>query len=150
MSRHQNRRLQLEPTTGFLIVRIAEAIDRRFSERLRPLKLKPRQLHVLRYLNATGAISQTELAHGISVDAANLVETLDELEARGLIRRETDAADRRRRQINLTLAGSRKLRAGLRAAEQADQDVLGTLEPRELVSLRETLLRAYPRSQPKP
>jgi MarR family transcriptional regulator for hemolysin len=146
----RNARPQLDPTTGFLIVRVGEAIDRRFSARLKPLRLKPRQLHVLRYLDAAGQISQTELADGISVDAANLVETLDALEADGLIRREIDAHDRRRRRIALTPAGLRKLRAGLRAAEQADEDVLGTLEPRELASLRKTLLRAYRRPPPEP
>src|SRR3954451_16596729 len=104
----RSERPQLEPTTGFLIVRVAEAIDRRFSARLRPLQLKPRQLHVLRYLDATGAISQTELADGINVDAATLIETLDELEADGLIRREIDPDDRRRRRITLTPAGLRK------------------------------------------
>jgi DNA-binding MarR family transcriptional regulator len=150
MSRPQDARPRLEPTTGFLIVRLAEAIDRRFSARLRPLSLRPRQLHVLRYLDAAGAISQTELADGISVDAANLIETLDELEADGLILREIDAHDRRRRRISLTRAGSRKLRAGLRAAEQADNDVLGTLAQQELDSLRETILRAYRSSQTEP
>src|SRR4051794_38980478 len=148
MSRPRSQLPQLEPTIGFLIVRVAEAIDRRFSARLRPLRLKPRQLHVLRYLDAAGAISQTELADGINVDAANLVETLDELEADGLIRREIDANDRRRRRISPTPAGSRKLRAGLRAAEQADADVLGTLEPREMDYLRKAMLRAYRSAQP--
>ena len=62
--------------------------------------------------------------------------------------REIDANDRRRRRISPTPAGSRKLRAGLRAAEQADDDVLGTLEPRELDLLRETMLRAYRSAQP--
>ena len=150
MPRQHKARPQLEPTTGFLIVRVAEAIDRRFSTRLRPLQLKPRQLHVLRYLNEAGAISQTELADGISVDAANLIETLDELEANRLLRREIDPHDRRRRRISLTPAGKQKLRAGVRAADQADRDVLGTLEPHELASLRETLFRAYSSSQPKP
>ena len=148
MSSPRSELPQLEPTTGFLIVRVAEAIDRRFSARLRPLQLKPRQLHVLRYLDAAGVMSQTELADGISVDAANLVETLDQLEADGLIRRETDANDRRRRRISLTPAGLRKLRAGLRAAEQADDDVLGTLEPREVDCLRKAMLRAYRSAQP--
>src|SRR5215469_2305843 len=74
MSRSEKARPELEPATGFLIVRVAEAIDRRFAARLRPLRLRPRQLHVLRYLDAAGAISQTELADGISVDAANLVQ----------------------------------------------------------------------------
>jgi DNA-binding MarR family transcriptional regulator len=150
MSRPESARPQLEPTTGFLIVRVAEAIDRRFAARLRPLKLRPRQLHVLRYLEAAGAISQTALADGIGVDAANLVQTLDELEAAGLIRREIDTHDRRRRRITLTPAGLRKLHAGLRAAEQADRDILGTLEPKQLDSLRQTMLRAYRNWQPKP
>jgi DNA-binding MarR family transcriptional regulator len=148
--RPQRARPQLEPTTGFLIVRVADAIARRFSARLRPLRLRPKQLHVLRYLNAAGALSQTELADGVCVDAANLIATLDALEADGLIRREIDPDDRRRRRIDLTPAGRRKLRSGLRAAEQADQDVLGTLEPHERDSLRETMLRAYRSSQPKP
>lgn len=143
-------RPHLEPTTGFLIVRVAEAIDRRFQARLRPLRLRPRHLHVLRYLDAAGAISQTELAEGISVDPANLVETIDQLEVDGLIRREVDSDDRRRRRISLTPAGRRKLRAALRAAEQADKDVLGALEPQEIDSLRETVLRVYCSAQPGP
>lgn len=142
-------RTQLEPATGFLIVRVAEAINRRFSTRLKPLGLTPRQLHVLRHLDAAEGVSQTELANGISVDAANLVETLDQLEAAGLIGREVDPADRRRRQISLTPPGRRKLRAAVRAAERADEDVLGMLDPRELDTLRETMLRAYRDSQPK-
>ena len=150
MSRSEKARPELEPATGFLIVRVAEAIDRRFAARLRPLRLKPRQLHVLRYLDAAGAISQTELADGIGVDAANLVQTLDELKAAGLIRREIDAHDRRRHRVTPTPAGLRKLRAGLRAAEQADRDVLGTLEPKQLGSLRQTMLRAYRSWQERP
>lgn len=133
----------LEPTTGFLIVRVAEAIDRRFAVRLGAVQLKPRQLHVLRYLKAAGAISHTELAKGIEVDAANLIDTLDELEAAGLVRREIDADDRRRRRIHLTPAGARKLGAGLRAAERADHDVLGTLDPHQLRTVREAMLDAY-------
>jgi hypothetical protein len=69
-------------------------------------------------------------------------------EAGGLIRREIDANDGRRR-ISLRPAGWRKLRAGLRAAEQADGDVLGALAPRELDSLRKTMLRAYRSSEPE-
>jgi DNA-binding MarR family transcriptional regulator len=67
-----------------------------------------------------------------------------------LIRREIDPDDRRRRRIILTPAGSRKLRAGIRAATQADDDVLGTLEPEQLASLRETMLRAWRSAPPKP
>jgi hypothetical protein len=47
-------------------------------------------------------------------------------------------------------AGSRKLRADLRAAERADRDILGTLEPEQLDSLRQAMLHAYRNWQPKP
>ena len=60
------------------------------------------------------------------------------------------AASRSRRRIILTPAGLRKLRAGLRAAEQADRDVLGTIEPKQLDSLRQAMLHAYHSWQPKP
>jgi DNA-binding MarR family transcriptional regulator len=150
MSRRRTTPPYLEPPTGFLIVRVAESLDRRFAARLKPLNLKPRQLHVLRYLDASGALSQAELAEGINIDAANLVELLDQLETRTLIRRQIDTEDRRRRRIELTAAGSRKLRAGVHAAEQAEQDVLGTLAPKRLSALRDLMLDAYAASRPTP
>lgn len=133
----------LEPPTGFLLVRIAEAIDRRFTAQLRAVGLKPRELHTLRYLSVAAPLSQTELAAGLEVDPANLIDTLDSLEAEGLIRREIDLQDRRRRHIKLTARGSRRLRAGLKAAETAEQDVLGPLDPRRLGQLRKLLLDIY-------
>jgi DNA-binding MarR family transcriptional regulator len=133
----------LEPPTGFLLVRIAEAIDRRFTERLRLVGLKPRELHTLRYLSVAAPLSQTELAAGLEVDPANLIDTLDGLEAQGLIRREIDPGDRRRRYVTLTRHGSQRLRAGLKAAETADHDVLGLLDPTRFEQLRSLLLDVY-------
>ena len=150
MSRRRTTPPYLEPPTGFLIVRVAESLDRRFAARLKPLNLKPRQLHILRYLETAGALSQAELAEGINIDAANLVELLDQLETRTLIRRKIDPEDRRRRRIELTAAGSRKLHAGLRAAERAERDVLGTLTPERLNALRDLMLDAYAASRRTP
>src|SRR3954468_5582960 len=91
----------LEPTTGFLLVRIAEAIDRRFVELLAEAGLRPRHLHVLRYLDARGPMSQQELANGVGAARGNLMDPLDELQRDALIRRDVDRADRRRRQLQL-------------------------------------------------
>ena len=133
----------LEPTTGYLIVRIAEAIDRRFVQLLAELDLRPRYLHVLRYLEANGPMSQQELATGIGVDSGNLIDTLDDLQRDGLIRREIDPADRRRRQLQLTPSGTRRLHKGIAATERADAEILGGLSPRELDALRSTAQRVY-------
>jgi len=133
----------LEPTTGFLLVRIAEAIDHRFVELLSELGLRPRHLHVLRHLDARGPMSQQELATGIGVDSGNLVDALDALEHDGLIRRDVDRADRRRRQLQLTASGKRRLRKGIAASERAETEILGGLTRAELDALRATARRVY-------
>jgi DNA-binding MarR family transcriptional regulator len=133
----------LEPTTGFLLVRIAEAIDHRFVELLSELGLRPRHLHVLRHLDARGPMSQQELSIGIGVDSGNLVDALDALQHDGLIRRDVDRADRRRRQLQLTSSGKRRLRKGIAASERAETEVLGGLTRAELDALRATARRVY-------
>jgi DNA-binding MarR family transcriptional regulator len=132
-----------EPTTGYLLVRIAEAIDRKFVEHLAPLGIRPRHLHVLRQLHAHGSMSQQALADMIRVDPGNLIDTLDELQADGLIRREVDPGDRRRRVLQVTPRGLRMLRQGVAASERADHEVLGSLSQRERASLRSAALRVY-------
>jgi DNA-binding MarR family transcriptional regulator len=133
----------LEPATGFLLVRIAEAIDHRFVDLLAELGLRPRHLHVLRYLDARGPMSQQELATGIGVDSGNLVDALDALQQDGLIRRDVDRADRRRRQLQLTPSGKRRLRKGIAASERAETEILGGLTRAELDALRATARRVY-------
>src|SRR3954464_264423 len=101
-STRRSERQALEPTTGFLLVRIAEAIDRRFVELLAEVGIRPRHLHVLRHLDARGPMSQQELATGIGVDSGILIDPPDELQREALTRRDVDRADRRRRQLQLT------------------------------------------------
>jgi DNA-binding MarR family transcriptional regulator len=126
-----------------MLVRIAEAIDRRFVALLEPLHLRPRHLHVLRYLAAYAPLSQQELAAGIDVDPGNVIETLDELQARGLITREVDPGDRRRRRIGLTAKGRRRLSRGIEAAERAEREILAALDGAELAGLRGLAERVY-------
>ena len=132
-----------EPTTGFLLVRIAEAIDRRFVELLAEAGIRPRHLHVLRHLDARGPMSQQELATGIGVDSGNLIDALDELQRDGLIRRDVDRADRRRRQLKLTPKGRRRLRDGIAGSQEAEAEILGGLTRAELDALRATARRVY-------
>src|SRR4051794_7701298 len=139
----RSERKALEPTTGFLLVRIAEAIDRRFVELLAEAGIRPRHLHVLRHLDAHGPMSQQELATGIGVDSGNLIDALDELQRDGLIRRDVDRADRRRRQLQLTPKGRRRLREGIAGSQEAEAEILGGLTRAELDALRATARRVY-------
>lgn len=122
---------------------MAEAIDSRFVSLLAPLGVRPRHLHVLRYLYVRGPMSQQALAGGIRVDPGNLVQTLDDLEAAGLIRREIDPGDRRRRAVKLTADGRHTLRHGIAASERADDEVLGVLTEAERSALHRAALEVY-------
>jgi len=77
------------------------------------------------------APTQSELAAATGRDKTRLIPILDRLEARGLLRRTPDPADRRNRIVALTAAG-RDLVASCRADVRAmEAEFLAHLEPRE-------------------
>ena len=82
--------------------------------------------------------TQAALAQAINADKSRIIGVLDDLQQRGLIKRQPDAADRRVHLLSLTPAGDRLRRsveAGIRASEQ---EVLGTLPAGD----REAFLRS--------
>jgi DNA-binding MarR family transcriptional regulator len=84
---------------------------------------------------------QAALAHEIGADKTRLIDVLDDLQQRGLIRRDPDPADRRARLLSLTAHG-RRLRERVRRAIRAEEDrVLAILPAAE----RAAFLRAVGR-----
>ena len=75
---------------------------------------------VLVALETGPAQTQARLASAIGRDKTRLIPSLDRLEARGLVARAPDPADRRNRIVTLTAAGREmlgKCRASIRAME---------------------------------
>ena len=86
---------------------------------------------VLASLEAGPAPTQSELAAAVGRDKTRLIPILDRLEARGLLRRTPDPADRRNRVVALT-AGGRELVASCRAGiREVEAELLADLEPGE-------------------
>ena len=77
------------------------------------------------------APTQSDMAEKLAVDGATMVRTLDYLEAEGLVLREVDPADRRRRIVRLTPRG------GARTAEVMTQIAALRSQFLEGVSLEE-------------
>jgi DNA-binding MarR family transcriptional regulator len=82
--------------------------------------------------------TQTALAQAIGADKSRIIADLDELQKRGLIRRQPDAADRRVRLLSLTEEGSRVRRAVQAAIRRREERVLAVLPSGE----RESFLRS--------
>lgn len=77
------------------------------------------------------APTQSELAAAVGRDKTRLIPILDRLEARGLLRRTPDPADRRNRVVALTAAG-RELVGSCRAAiRETEAEFLADLDPDE-------------------
>jgi DNA-binding MarR family transcriptional regulator len=86
---------------------------------------------VLATLQGGPAPTQSELAATVGRDKTRLIPILDRLEARGLLRRTPDPADRRNRVVALTAAG-RELVGSCRAAiRETEAEFLADLDPGE-------------------
>src|SRR5260370_18702197 len=104
--------------------------------------LRPRELVALSLLYEHGPLSQQALGEALSLDPSNVVGLLNELEERGLITRQRDAADRRRHIVSLSPAGKEAVAPRGRQLTEGGDDVLKALSPAERASLRELLTRA--------
>jgi DNA-binding MarR family transcriptional regulator len=101
-------------------------------------------LAVLAYLNRVNGepgIDQKGLAARLGIDRASTCQLVDKLEAKGLIDRRVNGADRRGRLLRLTPRGER-LRVRLLPVQRAKQmQVLASLSPTERELLFDLLIR---------
>jgi DNA-binding MarR family transcriptional regulator len=136
-----------EPSLGFLLVRLGEAVDQRFVAAMAELDLRPRELRTLVLVDRHAGLSQRELARHLRVDAGNLVELLDRLEARGLIVRRPAPEDRRRRTLRLTRAGEQLLARANAASAEVDRAVLAPLDADQRAALEAIALQLWQASR---
>jgi DNA-binding MarR family transcriptional regulator len=104
---------------------------------------------VLSALGESDAPAQAVLAGFVGRDKTRLIPILDRLEARGLLRRDVDPADRRNRVVRLTDEGRDLLgtcRRGIRAAESDLLADLATEEHEVFLDVVDRLADRYRRS----
>lgn len=93
-----------------------------------PELTKP-QYAVLRSIDENPGIEQVQLT-GVAISSkATLAEMLSRLESRGLLVREADPADKRRRFITLTAKGKAVLTSTQLVSKQVDTEFLAKLSP---------------------
>ena len=99
----------LENTLGFHLRLAQEASFAAFARRAGTEGLKPGHFATLVVIRENPGLSQTALGAAVGRDKSTLTPRLAELEARGLIRRDRAAADRRSYALSLTPAGEEAL-----------------------------------------
>ncbi|RII20918.1 Transcriptional regulator HosA [Streptomyces sp. YIM 130001] len=98
---------------------------------------------VLSHLDETPLRTQAALAGAIHADKTRIIAVLDDLEARGLLTREPDPADRRARLLSLTPEG-RRLRDTVRdGIQQEEAHLLERLPPADRAAFLRSLRTLY-------
>lgn len=97
-------------------------------------------LSALRIAGPPHRLSPTQLGRGLMLSSAGVTSRVDRLERRGLVRRLPDPNDRRGVIIELTDEGLEVVDAAAAANTVSERQLLGRLDPDELVAL-ERLLR---------
>jgi DNA-binding MarR family transcriptional regulator len=127
---------------GFLLSKAHHRFHDRADAELGPLGIQIRHFGALNAL-AGGVPSQRELADRLNVSGPVVVEMVDALEARGLVERRRDRADRRSNALVVTAAGQAVLATATRRLTAANAELtapIGKAGDRELRSLLAKLL----------
>ncbi len=132
---------QLSGRLNYLLKRAQLALAELHDEVLAASGINHRELSILMFLDAGEPQSQQQAAQRLGVDRTSMVALLDALEAKGLLARRPDPADRRRNLVELTRAGKSTLGNATRASDQAEQRLLNALDEAEAAQLRSLLAR---------
>lgn len=89
------------------------------------------EVRVLMALSGEGELAGHDLVEIMGVPAMNVSRALAALKARGWIEQASDPANRRRRPVRLSTAGTAAYAALLPATEQVAEALLGGLTPRQ-------------------
>lgn len=138
-----NARPGFENGSGFLLARLGSLAARGWSVFLAERELTPVQYATLTVLAEHGPVGQRRLARLAAVDARNLVAVLDQLARRGLVVRETDALDGRRRNVGLTARGVALVRELADDAARSRDDFFGALTRPQRKQLNALLRQLY-------
>ncbi len=118
----------------FALRRAARSVTRRFDAALRPSGLKSTQFNLLVVLDATGAITTSELARRMAIERTTLTRNLALLTRKGWVRGEP-GGDRRSRNVSITARGRNVARKALPAWRRAQGAFLTRLGPHHFAEL---------------
>src|SRR4051812_10481073 len=145
-TRRMPKSFDFEHAPGHLIRRAHQLAVAIFMEETGAHDVTPVQFAILNALIDDPGEDQVTLAAKVAFDAATFGSVIGRLEAKGWVRRQPDAADRRRKLLWVTPEGERAAAAMKRAVRRAQQRILGPLAPQEqqqLVTLLGKLVQGH-------
>lgn len=138
MGRHDDK-LAFEGGTAFLLARTGALARQRWARMLAERGLTPHHYGMLMALHEKGSLGQQQLSTLIGIDARNAVTLIDGLVERGLLDREVDPDDRRRRVLTLTAVGKHTVGDLIETGTELERRFLAPLSRADQKELRRML-----------
>lgn len=101
----------------------------------------PRGYQVMSVVSGGACGNQAMIAEQLGIDRTVMTYLVDDLEKAGLVERQPDPADRRARQVRLTVKGSKAFAAASDRIAQVERAVLGNLPDADAELFRQLLAR---------
>jgi DNA-binding MarR family transcriptional regulator len=128
-----------EPMLLYLVKQVELAVRSRLDDIVRPGGMTALQYTALTVLERHADMSSAQLARHSFVTAQSMADLISALEARGLIERHRDRADRRRLVVALTAKGRALLDRYREEVAALETSMVTGMSPDEVAALRRAL-----------
>lgn len=131
--------MAIEPRLGYLLKHAQLQYNALVSAALTPLSVEVREWAALLCLDDDQSLSQAEVAHLLGIDRTTMVALVDELQAKGYVRRRPHDDDRRKNVVELTPAGRRIKQRAARLVDDTERRYLAVLSRADREQLKRSL-----------
>lgn len=131
--------MAIEPRLGYLLKHAQLQYNALVSAALTPLGVEVREWAALLCLDDDQSLSQAEVAHLLGIDRTTMVALVDELQAKGYVRRRPHDDDRRKNVVELTPAGRRIKQRAARLVDDTERRYLAVLSRADREQLKRSL-----------
>jgi len=121
------RFLKLDHGLGFLVRLLETRATALFEQLTEQSEITPRQFGAMLTLYQRGAMTLTELASHLRIDRSTLGEMVNRMSDKGLVRKESNDADRRSATVSIAKGGEQALMKLVSSAAQLQEDLLAPL-----------------------
>jgi DNA-binding MarR family transcriptional regulator len=133
--------LKTYDSIGFILNTTGRRFSQLVSNQFSPYGITPEQFTVLRRLAEQNGISQKELSIRAEKDQTNITRIVDQLEKKGLVRRETDKEDRRSFLTYITAEGKVLLEKLIPIEAGVEKEALTGLSKEDIELCRRILIQ---------
>jgi DNA-binding MarR family transcriptional regulator len=124
---------------GYLLKHAELRYGQLTSAELEPLGISPREWVVLNCLDDQPGLSQREVADLLGVDRTTMVALVDELQAKGCVKRRPQPDDRRKNTVGLTRKGRDVRQRAARLIDDCERRFLAVLSEADVALLKNAL-----------